>query len=87
MRQFVERAFGQIGRGIARQGEGDTERGIDANTGEILVEVEPKLRRPAEVQFLLGDASKAKRELWWVPKTLFSALVEEMVKAGVARNG
>jgi GDPmannose 4,6-dehydratase len=75
MRQFVERAFCQSGRGIAWQGEGDTERGIDANTGEILVEVEPKLRRPAEVQFLwamparqsgsCGGCLRRCSALWW----------------------
>jgi GDPmannose 4,6-dehydratase len=87
VREFVELAFGHIGRMIKWQGEGDAEKGLDAKTGEVLVEVDPKLYRPAEVQSLLGDASKAKRALGWTPKTPFAALVEEMVKADVARNG
>ena len=86
VREFVELAFGHIGRTIRWQGQGDAEKGLDAKTGDVLVEVDPKFYRPAEVQFLLGDPSKAKRELGWAPKTSFAALVEEMVKADVARN-
>ncbi len=86
VREFVELAFGQIGRAIRWSGKGDAEKGHDAKTGDVLVEVDPKLYRPAEVDCLLGDASKAKRELGWMPKTSFAALVEEMVKADVARN-
>jgi GDPmannose 4,6-dehydratase len=52
----------------------------------VLVEVDPKFYRPAEVDCLLGDASKAKRELGWSPTTSFDQLVQEMVKADVARN-
>ena len=86
VREFVELAFGHVGRTIKWSGEGGAEKGLDAKTGEVLVEVDPKLYRPAEVQFLLGDPSKAKRELGWSPKTSFAQLVEEMVKADVARN-
>ena len=86
VREFVELAFGHVGRTIRWSGEGGAEKGLDAKTGEVLVEVDPKLYRPAEVQFLLGDPSKAKRELGWTPKTSFAELVEEMVKADVARN-
>jgi GDPmannose 4,6-dehydratase len=86
VREFVELAFGHIGRKIKWSGQGDMEKGLDAKTGEVLVEVDPKFYRPAEVQFLLGDPSKAKRELGWTPKTSFATLVEEMVKADVARN-
>jgi len=86
VREFVELAFGHVGRTITWSGKGEAEKGVDAKTGEVLVEVDPKFYRPAEVQFLLGDPSKAKRELGWTPKTSFPALVEEMVKADVARN-
>ena len=86
VREFVELAFGHVGRTIKWSGEGGAEKGLDAKTGEVLVEVDPKFYRPAEVQFLLGDPSKAKRELGWTPKTSFAELVEEMVKADVARN-
>ena len=78
--------IGQIGRAIKWSGKGVAEQGSDAKTGEVLVEVDPKFYRPAEVQFLLGDPAKAKRALGWTPKTAFTALVEEMVKADVARN-
>jgi GDPmannose 4,6-dehydratase len=86
VREFVELAFGHVGRTITWSGKGEAEKGLDAKTGEVLVEVDPKFYRPAEVQFLLGDPSKAKRELGWTPKTSFAELVEEMVKADVARN-
>src|SRR5688572_27483522 len=86
VREFVELAFGQIGRTIAWTGQGEAEKGRDAKTGELLVEVDPKFYRPAEVQYLLGDPGKARRALGWAPKTSFAALVEEMVKADVARN-
>jgi GDPmannose 4,6-dehydratase len=86
VREFVELAFGHIGRAIRWSGKGATEQGLDAKTGQVLVEVDPKLYRPTEVDFLLGDASKAKRELGWMPKTSFQALVEEMVRADIARN-
>jgi GDPmannose 4,6-dehydratase len=86
VREFVELAFGHIGRTIQWTGKGEAEKGLDAKTGEVLVEVDPKFYRPAEVQLLLGDPSKARRELGWTPKTPFAALVEEMVKADVARN-
>jgi len=86
VREFVELAFSHIGRAMVWQGEGEAEKGLDSKTGEILVEVDPKFYRPAEVQFLLGDASKARRELGWSPKTSFVQLVEEMVTADVARN-
>jgi GDPmannose 4,6-dehydratase len=86
VREFVALAFGHIGRTITWSGKGEAEKGLDAKTGEVLVEIDPKLYRPAEVQFLLGDPGKAKRALGWAPKTSFAALVEEMVKADVARS-
>jgi len=86
VREFVELAFGEIGRTIQWSGKGNTERGLDAKTGEVLVEVDPRLYRPAEVDFLLGDASKARRELGWAPTVSFRELVAEMVKVDVASN-
>ena len=86
VREFVELAFGHIGRKIEWRGKGDAEKGLDGATGQVLVEIDPKFYRPAEVQLLLGDASKAKHQLGWAPKTSFATLVEEMVKADVARN-
>jgi len=86
VREFVELAFGHIGRTIKWQGKGTAEKGIDAKTGQVLIEVDPKFFRPADVDFLLGDASKAKSALGWAPTTSFAQLVEEMVKADIARN-
>ncbi len=87
VREFAELAFLQIGRTIRWSGQGDAEKGLDSETGEVLVEVDPALRRPAEVDFLLGDAGKARRELGWIPTTSFAELVREMVESDIARNG
>ena len=86
VREFVELAFGHIGRTIEWSGKGDGEKGLDTTTGQVLIEVDPKLYRPAEVHFLLGDPSKAKRVLGWSPKVSFRELVAEMVREDVARN-
>jgi GDPmannose 4,6-dehydratase len=81
VREFVERAFACAGRTIAWEGEGADEVGIDQESGARLVEIDPKYYRPTEVDFLLGDASKAKSVLGWTPQTSFDALVSEMVEA------
>jgi GDPmannose 4,6-dehydratase len=86
VREFVELAFGQIRRTVRWSGQGEAEKGVDADSGDVLIEIDPKLFRPAEVPYLLGDAGKARRELGWTPTTSFHALVEEMVKADVARS-
>ncbi|RMF15983.1 MAG: GDP-mannose 4,6-dehydratase [Alphaproteobacteria bacterium] len=79
VREFVELAFAETGRRIIWQGEGVNETGIDAETGETLVLIDPRYFRPTEVDLLLGDASKAKERLGWRPKTGFRELVREMV--------
>ena len=63
------------------QGEGIDEKGIDKSTGKILVEVDPKYFRPAEVELLIGDPTKAKEKLGWVPEVKLQELVSMMVKA------
>jgi len=63
---------------ILWEGEGLEEVGIDKNTGRKVIDVNPKYFRPAEVETLLGDASKAKKKLGWEPKTSFKQLVEDM---------
>jgi len=80
VREFVELAFAQAGTKIRWEGTGREERGIDASTGRVLVEVDPRYFRPTEVEYLLGDASKARRELDWHHKTGFKELVSEMVE-------
>ncbi len=84
VREFVERAFGEIGRQIVWSGAGVEEVGKDAKTGKVLVEIDPRYFRPAEVDLLLGDASKAQAKLGWVPKVGFADLVREMVAADLA---
>lgn len=80
IRQFVELAFKEVNIEIIWQGTGVDEKGINQANGEILVEVNPKYFRPAEVEFLWGDPSKAKKVLDWEPKTSLEELVKIMVK-------
>ena len=81
VREFVELAFKIISIKINWIGKGVNEKGVNEETGEILIEIDPKYYRPTEVDELLGDPSKAKNELGWNPKeTSFEKLVEIMVK-------
>ena len=85
VREFTERAFREVGINLHWEGEGINERGIDTATGRVLVEVDPKYFRPAEVETLLGDPAKAKKLLGWNPsKTSFEELVRIMVRHDVA---
>ena len=85
VREFTERAFHEVGIDLRWEGEGVKERGIDIATGRVLVEVDPKYFRPAEVETLLGDPTKAKELLGWNPsKTSFEELVRIMVRHDVA---
>ena len=79
VREFVEAAFAVVGRGIVWKGEGRGEMGLDAKTGQVLVEVDPRYYRPTEVEFLQGDATKAKTVLGWQAETPFADLVRDMV--------
>ena len=84
VREFTERAFAHVGIELRWQGEGVQEQGIDKATGRVLVEVDPKYFRPAEVETLLGDPTKAKTLLGWNPqKTSFEELVRLMVEHDV----
>ena len=78
VREFVEEAAPYFGMNIVWEGEGVDEVGIDKNTKKILIKVSPKYFRPAEVETLLGDYTKAKEELGWEPKITFKQLVEDM---------
>jgi GDPmannose 4,6-dehydratase len=80
VREFVEKAFALKGFKIDWQGSGLDEVGIDELTGKVLVRVSEKYFRPAEVEELLGDSTKAREELGWVPKYSFDELVKEMVE-------
>jgi GDPmannose 4,6-dehydratase len=81
VREFIELAFGRVGRPIAWRGKGVDEKGCDARTGEVLIEVDPRYFRPTEVDLLLGDPSKAHARLGWKHRTAFVELVNEMVDA------
>ena len=81
VREFVESAFACAGINLRWEGEGVEEKGIDTATGKVLVEVSPEFFRPAEVDLLLGDPTKAKEVLGWNPrKTSFEELVRRMVE-------
>ena len=79
VREFVEKAFALRGFDIVWKGEGINEIGYDANTGKELIFVSEKYFRPAEVEELLGDSTKARTELGWKPICTFDQLVQEMV--------
>jgi GDPmannose 4,6-dehydratase len=81
VREFIELAFGHVGRTIAWEGRGVDEKGRDASNGEILIEVDPRYFRPTEVDLLLGDPAKAHAKLGWRHRTGFRELVKEMVEA------
>jgi GDPmannose 4,6-dehydratase len=78
VRDFVEESSSYFGMKIVWMGEGLDEYGYDLNTKKVVIKVDPKYFRPAEVETLLGDASKAKEKLGWEPKTSFKQLVEDM---------
>lgn len=84
VREFVEIAFKEVGITIEWRGTGIEEQGFDVATGRIYVKVSPKYFRPTEVELLLGDATKAKEKLGWVPTMPFEQLVREMVQHDVA---
>ncbi|HAJ80565.1 MAG TPA: GDP-mannose 4,6-dehydratase [Fibrobacteres bacterium] len=88
VREFTEKAFGHLGITLKWSGKNDKETGIDKKSGKILVRVDPKYYRPAEVELLIGDPSKARKKLGWKPVVTFEKLVELMVKAdwNAARN-
>lgn len=79
IRDFCRMTFEELGYDIEFVGEGVNEKGIDRATGKTLIEVDPRYFRPAEVDLLLGDSSKARRELGWKPKYDLKMLVKEMV--------
>lgn len=81
VREFVERAFAEVGIEIAWRGRGVEETGVDRRSGRVLVEVDPRYFRPLEVHHLQGDSSKARAKLGWRHRVGFGELVAEMVKA------
>ena len=86
VREFCTLAFAEIGINLRWEGEGVNEKGIDTATGKVLVEVDPKYFRPAEVEQLLGNPTKARTVLGWNPcKTPFPELVKIIVRHDMAK--
>ncbi|PKN73338.1 MAG: GDP-mannose 4,6-dehydratase [Candidatus Cloacimonetes bacterium HGW-Cloacimonetes-3] len=81
VREFIELCFQELDINIVWKGEADNEKGIDAKTGKIIVEIDPFYYRPTEVDILMGDYSKAKKEFGWQPKVTYHELVKIMVEA------
>ncbi len=84
IRDFCKMAFAELGIELEFKGQGVDEVGIDKATGKVLIEVDPRYFRPTEVDLLLGDSSKARKELGWTPKYNLQALVKEMVTEDLA---
>jgi GDPmannose 4,6-dehydratase len=83
VRTFIEMAFAEIGVALEWRDKGVDEKGIDKKTGNVLVEVDPRYFRPAEVELLIGDYSKAKAKLGWEPKHTVQELCKEMVASDI----
>jgi GDPmannose 4,6-dehydratase len=83
VKKFCELAFGEVGIEIEWQGTAENEKGINKKTGKVIIEVDPKYFRPTEVELLIGDPSKAQKELGWKHKYSLNQLVSEMMKADV----
>jgi len=81
VREFVELAYQEVGIEIEWHGKGAEEYGLDKKTGEMVVKVDPRYYRPTEVEFLLGNADKAKKILHWKPKTSFQELLKIMMES------
>jgi GDPmannose 4,6-dehydratase len=81
VREFIEKAFAQVGKSIVWRGSGLDEKGLDSSSGRILVEVDSRYFRPTEVDLLVGDPTKAREKLGWQHKVSFDTLVAEMVAA------
>jgi GDPmannose 4,6-dehydratase len=79
VREFAERAAAALGMHLEWQGKGVEERGIDTKSGRAVIRIDPRYFRPTEVESLLGDATKAREKLGWVPEIDFQTLINEMV--------
>ena len=85
VRDFTQKAFAVAGIFLKWEGTGASEIGRDAESGSVRVRIDPAYYRPTEVDFLLGDASKAREKLGWVPKYELDQLIEEMVLSDLGR--
>ena len=87
VREFVELAFLEVGIEIEWRGTGVDEVGVDAATGDVLIEIDPRYYRPTEVELLLGDPTKAKEKLGWEAKVGLRELVKMMVEGDLGKLG
>ena len=87
VREFVELSFNEVGIVVSWKGKGINEKGFDTKTGDLLVEIDEKYFRPSEVEILLGDPSKAEKELGWKRKVSFQELVSGMVQYDLQHEG
>merc|ERR1711920_918768 len=87
VRDLCTLCFEMVGRPVTWRGGGLEEEGIDAKTGQVLVQVSPKYFRPTEVETLLGDPAKAKKVLGWQPQISFKDLVHEMMEYDMKQCG
>ena len=87
VREFVELSFKEVGVTINWKGKGINEKGYNAKSGDLLIEVDKKYFRPAEVELLLGDPSMAEKNLGWKRKVSFQELVSGMVKYDLEHEG
>ncbi|MCK4267331.1 MAG: GDP-mannose 4,6-dehydratase, partial [Actinomycetia bacterium] len=78
VRSFCKAAFDEVSIPVKWTGKGIDEKGIDTNSGRVIVEVDPDYFRPTEVDFLIGDATKAQKKLGWKPRVAFEELVKMM---------
>jgi GDPmannose 4,6-dehydratase len=85
IKTFVDIAYATQGIELEWEGSGTDERALCLKTGKTLVAVDKAYYRPAEVQALVGDASKAAKKLGWVPRTNLEAIIEEMVRSDIHR--
>jgi len=83
VREFINMAFAEVGITLKWEGKAENEKGIDVATGKVLVEIDPKYYRPAEVDLLVGDATKARTKMGWKPIYTVASLCKEMVNADV----
>jgi len=87
VREFAEEACRLAGIDLEWRGKGLDEKGVDKKTGKIIIEIDPRYFRPAEVDFLRGDYSKAKEKLGWEPKVKFKELVAMMLRSDFKKHG
>ncbi len=81
VREFINMAFAEVGITLKWEGKAENEKGIDVSSGKVLVQIDPKYYRPAEVDLLVGDSTKARTKMGWKPTYTVQDLCKEMMAA------